>query len=72
MADLQLPGGLRLEQVKPDPTAQQLAPLLQAISNQLDLLIRIECGNKTRASVKKLLDDFDAKVKAQSNGEASG
>jgi hypothetical protein len=72
MAELQLPGGVRVQ--APDPVAQQivqaLAPLLMGISNQLDLLIRMESGNMTRATVKKRLDEFDAKQKATGNGQA--
>lgn len=74
MAEIELPGGIRIEQVKPDQTAQQivaaLAPILQGISNQLDLLIRMECGERSRASVKMKIEQYDAKVKTGGNGQA--
>jgi hypothetical protein len=71
MAELSLPGGVRLQ--APDPVAQQIAeslgPLLAAISNQLDMLIRLECGNLSRETLKERFDEFDAAAQlARSNG----
>jgi len=66
MSDIHLPGGVRLQ--APDPIVEALAPLLQSIVNQLDLLIRIQCGNMDRADVKAQLDAFDNKAKAAANG----
>jgi hypothetical protein len=87
--DLELPGGVRVE--KPDPTAQQLGNLLiqllhgdgglmqmlQSISNQLDLLIRLEVGQKPKSEVKTMINIFDTKLRdeaaalAAANGQAA-
>lgn len=71
MEGLELPGGMRIAQ--PDPVAvqivQALAPLLQGLMNQLDLLIRIEAGVISRADAKKMIEDRDkAALAAASNG----
>jgi hypothetical protein len=69
--DLELPGGVRIE--APNPIAVQivnvLAPLLQSISNQLDLMIRLECGQKSKSEVKTMINIFDAQVRQAQNGE---
>lgn len=73
MAGLELPGGIRID--APDPTAAQivtnLAPLLVGISNQLDLLVQMECGLLKRETVKKELEARIAQMKAQANGKGT-
>lgn len=42
-----------------------LASLLQGVSNQLDLLIRLECGSRSREEVRRKIDEFDAEKAAE-------
>lgn len=67
MGELELPGGMRL--MKPHPVAEQivqgLGPILQSISNQLDVLIRLELGEVDEEMLRGKIRAFDADVKAK-------
>ncbi len=74
--DLELPGGVRIARPDPlaEQIVQGLAnllipllvapngqPMLQSISSQLDLLIRLEVGQKSKSEIKTMLNIFDAR-----------
>lgn len=67
---LELPGGVRI--AAPDPVAAQivqgLAPLLNAISNQLDLLIALECGHMSHQAMRERFLAYEARQRAAENG----
>jgi hypothetical protein len=90
--DLELPGGIRVAKPDPlaehivNGLAQFLIPLLAApngqpllvsISNQLDLLIRLEVGQKSKSEIKTMLNIYDTKVReaaaaaAEQNGDGT-
>lgn len=70
---IELPGGVRI--VAPDPVAQQivqgLAPLLNAISHQLDLLIALECGHLSHQVMRERFQAFEAGQRAAENGRGA-
>lgn len=70
---LELPGGVRLAAL--DPVAVQiiqgLAPMLNAISNQLDLLIQLECGHLSHQAMRERFLAYERGQRATQNGQAA-